>query len=202
MSNKEIQEQRVRAYFIQATKEILSGEGLRNVSVRNIAERAGYSYATLYNYFKDLKDLIFECVKDFQVECEEHVQRETNNSARGKEKVKAIVKAYVKYFVQYPGIFDLFFLEKINDVGSKQATIDLICTFLDRLCADEWDYCVSKKIVSADIAVIKRNQITYTIAGLLLLYINRRYPSAYKDFASTVEVQLDAIIYGTGPNKM
>ena len=198
MSNKEIQEQRMRGYFIQATKEILSGEGLRNVSVRNIAERAGYSYATLYNYFKDLKDLIFECVKDFQVKCEEHVQRETNNSARGKEKVKAIVKAYVKYFVQYPGIFDLFFLEIINDVGSKQATIDLICNFLDRLCAEEWDYCVSKKILNAEIVVIKRNQITYTTAGLLLLYINRRYPSAYKDFASAVEVQLDAILNGTG----
>jgi AcrR family transcriptional regulator len=105
MSNKEIQEQRMRGYFIQATKEILRGEGLRNVSVRNIAERAGYSYATLYNYFKDIKDLIFECVKDFQAECEDHVRRETKNSARGKEKIEAIVKAYVKYFVQYPGIF-------------------------------------------------------------------------------------------------
>lgn len=193
MGNKEIQEQRMKGYFIQAAKEILSGEGLRNISVRNIAERAGYSYATLYNYFKDVKDLIFECVRDFQTECEEYVRKETKNNARGKEKIEAIVRAYVKYFVQYPGIFELFFLEKINDIGSKEVTIDLICNFLDRLCAEEWDYCVSKKVYSPKAASIKRKQIIYTTSGLLLLYINRRYPPAYRDFLNTLDEQLDAV---------
>ena len=49
MKNKEIQEKRMRDYFIQATREILKGEGIESISVRNIADRAGYSYATLYN---------------------------------------------------------------------------------------------------------------------------------------------------------
>ena len=53
MERKKIQEERIRGYFIQATKEILKGEGLSALSVRNIADRAGYSYATLYNYFKE-----------------------------------------------------------------------------------------------------------------------------------------------------
>ena len=35
----DIQEQRMRDYFIQATKEILRGEGLKSLSVRNIAGR-------------------------------------------------------------------------------------------------------------------------------------------------------------------
>ena len=57
----------MRGYFIQAAKEILKGEGLESMSVRNIADQAGYSYATLYNYFKDVKDLILECIKDFSL---------------------------------------------------------------------------------------------------------------------------------------
>ena len=44
--NKEIQEQRVRQYFIDATREILKGEGLKAVNVRAVSERAGYSFAT------------------------------------------------------------------------------------------------------------------------------------------------------------
>ena len=64
MDKKIIQEERMKGYFIQATKEILKGEGLRAASVRNIADQAGYSYATLYNYFKDIKELIFVCIKD------------------------------------------------------------------------------------------------------------------------------------------
>jgi len=105
MGNKEIQEQRMKNYFIQATKEILKGEGLKCISVRNVADRAGYSYATLYNYFKDIKDLIFECVVDFQQECEEFVKAESKKSSAGKEKIKAVTTAYIKYFIQYPGIF-------------------------------------------------------------------------------------------------
>ena len=62
MEKKQIQEQRIKSYFIQATKEILKGEGLKCISVRNIADKAGYSYATLYNYFKDVQDLIHEMV--------------------------------------------------------------------------------------------------------------------------------------------
>ncbi|MDD5061870.1 MAG: TetR/AcrR family transcriptional regulator, partial [Candidatus Marinimicrobia bacterium] len=123
MIKKEIQEQRIRGYFIEATKELLKGEGLKSVSVRNIADRAGYSYATLYNYFNDAKDLIFVCVKDFQVECAAFVRNETTQGGHGIEKIKAIINAYVKYFVQYPGIFELFFLEKVADISSKQSTI-------------------------------------------------------------------------------
>ena len=64
MKNKIIQEQRIKGYVIQAAKEILKGEGLKSISVRNIADQAGYSYATLYNYFKDinLEETFYEAI--------------------------------------------------------------------------------------------------------------------------------------------
>ncbi len=37
-SNKQIQEERIKGYFIEATKKILKGEGLRSVNVRNISK--------------------------------------------------------------------------------------------------------------------------------------------------------------------
>ena len=194
MEKKEIQEQRMKGYFIQATKQILKGEGIKSVNVRNIADHAGYSYATLYNYFKDVKDLIFECVVDFQDECAEFVVAETKNSPRGIEKIKSIAKSYMKYFVQYPGIFDLFFLERITDISNKRSNIELIYTLLDRLSADEWDYCISNTIVSAETADIVKDQIHYVVTGILLFYMNRRYPDSYDKFMELTEIQLDAIL--------
>ncbi|NLT49326.1 MAG: TetR/AcrR family transcriptional regulator, partial [Ignavibacteria bacterium] len=41
MTKNEIHEKRMKEYFIQATKELLKGEGLKVVSVRNVAEQAG-----------------------------------------------------------------------------------------------------------------------------------------------------------------
>ena len=193
MSNKEIQEQRMRGYFIQATKDILKGEGLKSISVRNIAERAGYSYATLYNYFKDVKDLVFECVLDFQEECEDFIQKETKKAPAGLDKIKAISKAYIKYFVQYPGIFELFFLERTSDFAGKKNTGELIYIFYDKVCEEEWKACIKNKIVNENDAEIIKAVLKNVIAGLLLFYNNRRQPAAYKTFTELTDSQLNYI---------
>ncbi|MGD8780642.1 MAG: TetR/AcrR family transcriptional regulator [Ignavibacteria bacterium] len=194
MKNKEIQEQRMKQYFIQATKDILKGEGLKCVSVRNVAERAGYSYATLYNYFSDAKDLIFECVKDFLEECEEFVFNEVKSSSRGLKRIKQILKAYIKYFIQYPGIFELFFLEKTTELGYKKPTLKMIYDFLDKLCEDDWNYCVKKKQLKARDAAAMRDTAHHAVIGMLLFYINRRQPETYKEFTEITEAQLNYIL--------
>ncbi|MDP4092633.1 MAG: TetR/AcrR family transcriptional regulator, partial [Bacillota bacterium] len=57
--NKELQKSRMKKYFIDAAKEILVNEGVSNVSVRKVGEVTGYSYATIYNYFKNLDHLLW-----------------------------------------------------------------------------------------------------------------------------------------------
>lgn len=192
--NKSIQEERMRGYFIEATKKTLRGEGLKSVNVRNVAKEAGYSYATLYNYFHDIKDLVFECVKDFQVECEKSVKLETIGSKRGLSKIKSITKSYVKYFVQYPGIFELFFLERINDLGQKKPTVNLVYSLLDYLCEEEWDYCLREKIYSKKEIEFKKELLRNNIMGVLLFYINRHTPDNYTDFLQLTNRQIDLII--------
>ena len=192
--NKIIQEERMRSYFIEATKTTLRGEGLKSVNVRNIAKEAGYSYATLYNYFHDIKELVFECVKDFQEECRESVKLETANSKRGIPKIRAITKSYVKYFVQYPGIFELFFLESIHDLGRKESTVNLIYYLLDNLCEEEWNYCLKEQIYSKKEIEIKKELLRNTIAGILLYYINRHTPNNYSDFVQLTNRQINQII--------
>jgi len=194
MDNKEIQEQRMRGYFIQATKVILKSEGMQNVSVRNIAQQAGYSYATLYNYFKDIKDLIFLCVKDFQDECIEYVTAKTNSNQHGFEKIEAIASAYINYFLQYPGIFELFFIEKATEIVNKQPTVELICSFFDTLCATEWEYCMEVLHTNTDDIETAKNQLRYIIVGLLLFYLNRRYPADYTDFIAHSHRTINSVL--------
>ncbi len=194
MEKKELQEERMKSYFIRAAKEIIKGEGIRAVSVRNIADRAGYSYATLYNYFKDVKDLIFICIKDFQDECRLYVESEVKNFSQGKEKLKATIKAFMKYFIQYPGIFELFYIERFNDIANKTTSIEIICTFLDSLTDDDWNYCVSKKMLSTEIANGIKEELRFVTVGMLLFYLNRRYPASYKDFMNITDSKLNSIL--------
>lgn len=182
MNKKEIQEQRVKGYFITATKDLLKSEGLKSVSVRNIADRAGYSFATLYNYFKDVKDLVFLCVKDFREECREYVERRTMTTTPGNKRLKAIILAYMEYFIQYPGIFDLFFAEKLSDISGKGDTSALITSLLEELCATDWDYCVDRRMLTSREAGLKKAALLYGTTGLLTLYLNRRHPGSYDAF--------------------
>ncbi|MCW3465030.1 TetR/AcrR family transcriptional regulator [Chitinophaga nivalis] len=194
MTKKEIQEQRVRGYFIAATKDLLKSEGLKSVSVRNVADKAGYSFATLYNYFKDAKDLVFLCVKDFREECREYVAERSQNVAAGNRRLKTIVLAYMEYFIQYPGIFDLFFNEKLADIDKKGDTSELVTALLEELCTADWEHLVEKGILTSREATHKKAALLFGSIGMLSLYLNRRHPASYalftKQAANFIDQQL------------
>jgi len=59
MSDLSIKRLRTMGYFIIAADEIIQEEGIDKATIRNIAKKAGYNSATIYNYFNDLEHLIF-----------------------------------------------------------------------------------------------------------------------------------------------
>lgn len=191
MKNKELQETRMKGYFIQATRDILRGEGLKGISVRNIADRAGYSYATLYNYFKDVNDLVFICVDDFQEECRQFINGQNIKQPEGIERLKASILAYMGYFAEYPGIFDLFYLTRGGDFGNKQSIIKVIHHSLDDVCSKEWDYCLKNQLFTEDQIDQMKAQLRYSVIGILSLYLNRMTPKTYPEFIADAHKMID-----------
>jgi len=190
MSNKLIQEQRKRSYFIEATKEILKGEGSKALSVRNIAERAGYSYATLYNYFKDQTELISLSLLDFKDECRDAVSNSIRQSNPGKDEIKSIVKAYINYFVQYPGVFDLFYIEKL----ASRSVNEEVITFLDSLCEEDWQFLIENGTYKESEVIALRITLENAVIGLLISYLKRNRPMEYSDFMKSSDLILDSIL--------
>jgi AcrR family transcriptional regulator len=189
-----IQEKRMREYFITAAKEILKGEGIKALSVRNIAERAGYSYTTLYNYFKDVNELIFLCVTDFQEECNQYAESKTKNLPFGKERLSAKIKGYMGFFVEYPSIFELYFLERVGDFGNRQTIIDTIAHSLEKTSKAEWDYCIAHGLIKKEDASLVMLQLRNLVVGLLLFYINRLTPANYVDFIDQSSKMIDTFL--------
>jgi AcrR family transcriptional regulator len=192
MADKETKALRMKNCFVDAARQILRGEGLRCVSARNVAEKAGYSYATLYHYFEDMKDLMFECVKDFQEECAGFVGQRTAGIPDGSAKIRAVCRSYVQYFVQYPSVFELFFTESAPEISRHGATPGLIHGFLNRLCADSWASLAGA--VTAPEVRQKKALLNYMLNGLLLMHVNRRLVLEYGEFMALVDDQLDAVL--------
>lgn len=195
MKNKEIQEQRMKGYFIQAAKEILVGEGIKSLSVRSVSERAGYSYTTLYSYFIDLNDLIFYCVRDFYQECFDFVNNGTDNNAQGLDVIENKAMSYIKYFINYPSVFELFFIERVLNFGNKEETIKLITNSLTSISKQNWDQIETNKVFDASTIHKKQVQLQLLVTGLLIHYINRRDPAQYSEFMSIASEQIHDILF-------
>jgi len=189
--NKEIQEQRMRQYFIDATREILKGEGLKAVNVRAVSERAGYSFATLYNYFKDLNELIFICVQDFMMECEVMIERESSDMKPGFTRIKKRIEIFIRYFTQYPDIFELFYVERMNNIGARQSTSSMIYLFTDKIIKEDVDKLIKDQTISESQAKNLRLSLKNSIIGMLLFYNNRLQPNDYREFLKIADQQID-----------
>lgn len=82
MANQALKEYRMRQYFIDAAREIIDTEGLKKITIRKIAEKAGFNSATIYNYFEDLSHLIFfaamKYLKEYTDDLPNYMSRATN----------------------------------------------------------------------------------------------------------------------------
>lgn len=191
----EIQEKRMRDYFIEAAKDLIRGEGLIVVSARSVAERAGYSYATLYNYFKDIRDLIFCCVEDFLEECRGFVTDCSKNAREGEEHLKAVSCGYCNFFIQYPGIYELLFHQKASSISTASSKFEKIAGFFNELTTEDWLSIGDRSGCEPGCMEIKKQKFhSLAVHGLLLLYLNNRDASDYSGIIRTVNDLTDSAI--------
>jgi AcrR family transcriptional regulator len=191
MNSSKVQEERVRRYFIDSAKEIIRAEGINALNVRNVAQKAGYSYATIYNYFKDIKGLMAHCIEEFLEECSVSILQQAGHLDAGCERIRTMMKAYANYFVQYPGTYELFYLEKLPAMPNSK-TIDMINSFFDKVMMEDWKECAeARNMLDAE---IKWEIMKSMIGGMMLSYFSKYHPKDYKDFISQIDARVDFLI--------
>lgn len=101
--------------FIEATQSIIDTEGLEHVSVRKIAERAGYHNSTIYLYFENADQLILlATLKHFTDYSKALAQLSTQNLSP-MESFYMVWSFFGKTVFQKPRIFYNFFFGKYSD---------------------------------------------------------------------------------------
>lgn len=184
MEKKDLKEQRIKRYFIDSAKNMIRSEGVASVSVRSVADDAGYSASTLYTYFKEINELLMICLFEFIDEIKDYIIQNMNKELSGNDKIKDFYNLFTRYFIQYPSIFQLVYIESNSffrsNYGSEknlgERLIDLIKT---ELSAD-WKMALTDKS-DEELDNLQRN-LYYSVLGQLLSYINRNEPKDYKEY--------------------
>lgn len=112
MDKKIIQKRRIMGYFIEATNKIIENESLEAVTIRKVADMAGYNSATLYNYFENLNHLIFfasmKYLKDYALDLYSY----TKYSKNSLEYYINVWKCFSYHSYLKPEVYNLIFFGK------------------------------------------------------------------------------------------
>ena len=114
MDKLNIKKRRVMMYFIEATQELILNEGIENLSIKKIADTAGYNTATIYNYFEDLEELILYSSIDYLKIYLKDLKSEINYNMKAIEMYETIYKVFVHHSFEKPEIFHTLFFGKYS----------------------------------------------------------------------------------------
>lgn len=105
----------LRQEILEAARELFVNEGYRHVSMRRIAEKIEYSPTTIYLYFRDKEDLMFQVCEDTFRQLSEQFE-ELHASKTGAESVDPVeylrkgLEIYVNFGLNHPNHYKVAFL--------------------------------------------------------------------------------------------
>lgn len=112
--NKELKKQRMYTYFIDAALSIIEENDINNVTIRAVADRAGYNSATLYNYFDNLDHLKYFAVLSYLNNYTESIDYHIQKTDTYLDRYKKIWLTFSTYAFQYSIHFQILFFSELS----------------------------------------------------------------------------------------
>jgi len=109
-----IKKKRVMMYFIEATQELILDEGLEKLSIKKIAEKAGYNSATIYNYFENLEVLILYASINYLKDYLNDLKNKITADMKAIEVYETVYRIFTKHSFEQPEIFHTLFFGKYS----------------------------------------------------------------------------------------
>jgi len=164
---QEIKSYRIKEVFISTAKDIIIKDGAVNVSTRKIADASGYSLGTIYNYFKNIDELLWQVRSKLIIDINNHIKSIISSVSNVNELV-LLFSEFIKYFTNNPNIYEFFYLYKLNPQHKpsnvSDYNIDIISTF-EFLLKDGY-------ISRSDIHTLSMT-IIYSVYGMLTMYFSQ-----------------------------
>lgn len=193
MSTRGKQRERRKQYFIEAAKRIIRSEGVDQISVRKVADVAGYSYATVYNYFNDFDDLLWHVVVDFTDAMIKEFDNKRPVGSNGLQQLKHMCRMYVEYFLEQPAVYRLLFL---TDLGQPSQEIEaaLKTPYFSRILKSVLEQCAEEGFIAAAEIPVLIDTITAVVHGMLLLYFSKKLIIDEHELMQKLEANIDYLI--------
>lgn len=112
MNKRTLKRHRSMGYFIEAAAQIMDEEGMEALTIRKVADLAGYNSATLYNYFKNLDELILYASIKHLKDYTSNLAKYTASAKNNVEKYLKIWERFCRYSFANPQVYNMIFFSK------------------------------------------------------------------------------------------
>ena len=164
----------MRQRIIDAAIEMFLQEGYEKTSIRNIAEKIEYSPATIYLYYKDKDELLY----DVQGQAFEKLDKAFHDNAVAKDPLKRleqIMLTYIRFGKNNPELYDLMFIIRapMNVMEEKELWTNGHDSF--GFLVECISACIEKKLIRFDDVMIAALSVWAMGHGLVSLDLRCRF---------------------------
>jgi len=126
-----------KSLIIQIAKTLFLKDGYQAVSMRKIAAKANLSPMTIYQSFKNKRDILRFIWTDIFVAVTNQCQLEVESADDDLKKIRAFCSAFLNYWLAHPDHYRVVYLESDQLEGSNDAffiTSTVVSSLFDQLC--------------------------------------------------------------------
>lgn len=171
---KEREKQEMKRLIMDAAMRMFVEAGYEKTSIRNIAERIEYSPATIYLYYKDKDELLYDVQAQGFAQLLENFQQK----ATAKDPLKKLgqmIKAYVEFGMKHQDIYDLMFIirapmNKVEEEGTKWVNGEACFQYL----VNTLKTCIEKGLIRFTDKMVGALSVWSMVHGLVSLNVRCR----------------------------
>ena len=106
------QKESLRQMILDAAGELFLEHGYEGFSLRQVAERIGYSATTIYRYFENKDDLLFAILYDGFMEFGRELETASASTRDPLKRIEALGRAYISFGLKNPVHYQLMFMQR------------------------------------------------------------------------------------------
>lgn len=118
---REQEKEDLRRAIHDAAAALFLEHGYEGLSMRQIAERIGYSATTIYRYYEDKDDLLFAIVHEGFLRFGRQLAKAAESSADPRERLAALGHSYIEFGLKNPVYYRLMFMQRFDFLFEKRA---------------------------------------------------------------------------------
>ncbi len=106
----------------QAILKIISKEGIKSISTKNVAKYTGLSEGAIFRHFKTKKDIIISIIDDVTTDMIGDLKKITNSKLAPNKKLFKFLCSNITYLTEHKGITILLFTEASHSDDKEMMT--------------------------------------------------------------------------------